>query len=189
LFGSNGYFSERHLLREFGVLAYRAGTRQASLTVRDNAAGSPQSIVVSGNGASAGPHSHSHAWQPKLRDHHTWKFQPGQNITVTSSGNASLHISSVLPSGANLADFQVNSGCSGAYPAGSSCNISVTFLPVGAGQRTASLVINDDAANSPQSVQLTGMGAAPPPGTPVVKLIPNNISFGMVTQGATAGGK
>jgi len=35
-------------------------------------------------------------------------------------------------------------------------------------------------------VQLTGMGAAPPPGTPVVKLTPNNISFGTVTQGASA---
>ena len=49
--------------------------------------------------------------------------------------------------------------------------------------RAATLVITDDAANSPQSVQLSGTGAAPPPGTPVVKLTPNNISFGMVTQG------
>jgi 6-phosphogluconolactonase (cycloisomerase 2 family) len=32
-----------------------AGTRQANLTVRDNAAGSPQSILVSGNGASPVP--------------------------------------------------------------------------------------------------------------------------------------
>src|SRR5260370_4384916 len=64
-----------------------------------------------------------------------------------------------------------------------------TFPPRAAGQRTATLTISDDAPNSPQSVQLTGMGAAPPPGTPVVKLTPNNISFGMVTQGATAGGQ
>jgi len=33
------------------------------------------------------------------------------------------------------------------------------------------------------------MGAAPPPGTPVVKVTPNNIAFGMVTQGAIAGGQ
>jgi len=169
----------------FGPTA--AGTRQASLSVKDNAPGSPQSIVLSGNGASPiatvtlTPGSLSFATTP------LGSSSAVQNVTVTSAGSAPLHISSVLPSGANPADFQVNSACSGAYPAGSSCSIAVTFSPVGAGQRTASLIISDDAANSPQSVQLTGMGAAPPPGTPVVKLTPNNISFGTVTQGANAG--
>jgi len=65
---------------------------------------------------------------------------------------------------------------------------SVDIFAVGAGQRTGILVISDDAANSPQSVQLTGMGAARRRDA-VVKLTPNNISFGMVTQGATAVGK
>jgi len=166
-----------------------AGTRQASLTVRDNAAGSPQSILVSGNGASPVPTVTLTPASLSFATTTLGSSAPVQNITVTSSGSASLHISSVLPSGANLADFQVNSACSGAYPAGSSCNIAVIFSPVGAGQRTASLVISDDAANSPQSVALTGMGAAPPPGTPVVKVTPNNIAFGMVTQGAIAGGQ
>ena len=43
---------------------------------------------------------------------------------------------------------------------------------------------NDDAPDSPQSVQLTGTGAAPPPGTPAVRLTPSSISFGTVTQGS-----
>jgi hypothetical protein len=157
------------------------------LTVTDNAAGSPQSILLSGNGASPLPAVILTPGSLSFATTALGSSSPVQNITVTSSGSAPLHISSVLPSGANPADFQVNTACSGAYPAGATCNIAVTFSPVGAGQRTATVIISDDAANSPQSVQLTGIGAAPPPGTPVVKLTPNNISFGTVTQGATAG--
>src|SRR6267378_2611457 len=164
-----------------------AGTRQASLTVKDNAPGSPQSILLSGNGVSPVPTVTLTPGSLSFATTTLGSSSPVQNVIVTSSGSAPLHISSVLPSGANPADFQVNSACSGTYPSGSSCSIAVTFSPVGAGQRTASLIISDDAANSPQSVQLTGMGAAPPPGTPVVKLTPNNISFGIVTQGASAG--
>ena len=164
-----------------------AGARQATLTAQDNAPGSPQSILLSGNGVSPvaavtlTPGTLSFATTP------LGASSPVQNITVASSGTAPLNIASVLSSGANQADFQVNSGCSGAYPAGSACNIGVTFSPVGAGQRTATILINDDAPNSPQSVQLTGMAAAPSPGTPVVKLTPNNISFGTVTQGVSVG--
>jgi len=91
----------------------------------------------------------------------------------------------VLPGGANPADFQVTNACSGAYPVASTCSITVTFSPLGAGQRTGTITISDDAPNSPQSVQLTGTGAAPPPGTPAVKLTPSSISFGTVTQGST----
>src|SRR6202158_2068906 len=152
-----------------------AGPRQASLAAADNAPGSPQSIPLSGIGASPLP---------------AVTLAPG-SVTFasttqgsTSAGAAPLHISSVLPGGANPADFQVTSTCSGVYPVTSTCNIAVTFSPVGAGQRTANVTINDDAPNSPQSVQLTGTGAAPPPGTPVVRRTPNSVSFGTVTQGA-----
>jgi hypothetical protein len=106
-----------------------------------------------------------------------------QTITVTSVGPGTLHISSVLPGGANPGDFQVSNSCSGAYHAGAICNIGVTFSPLGAGLRSATITINDDAPDSPQSVQLTGTGAVPPPGTPIVKLTPTSISFGTVTQG------
>lgn len=78
----------------------------------------------------------------------------------------------------------MTSACSGAYPVAATCNITVTFSPLGAGQRTANITISDDAPDSPQSVQVTGTGAAAPPGTPIVKSTPTNVSFGAVTQGA-----
>jgi hypothetical protein len=161
-----------------------AGMRQASLAAADNAPGSPQSIPLSGTGASPLPAVTLAPGSLTFASTTQGSTSPAQTITVTSAGTATLHISSVLAGGANPADFQVVSACSGAYPVASTCNITVTFSPLGAGQRTANLTINDDAPNSPQSVQVTGTGSAPPPGTPLVKLTPGSVSFGAVTQGA-----
>jgi hypothetical protein len=163
-----------------------AGTRLASLAATDNAPGSPQSIPLSGTAASTLPAVTLVPGSLTFASTTQGSTSAAQNITVTSAGTATLHISSVLLGGSNPADFQVASACSGSYPVAASCNIAVAFAPLGASQRTASLTISDDAPNSPQSVQLTGTGAAPPPGTPVVKLTPSSVSFGSVTQGAAA---
>ncbi len=161
-----------------------AGTRQASLAATDNAPASPQSIPLSGSGTSPLPAVTLVPGSLTFTSTTAGSTSPAQNITVASAGTATLHISSVLLGGSNPTDFQIASACSGSYPVSSTCNIAVTFAPLGTGQRTATLTISDDAPNSPQSVQLTGIGAAPPPGTPVVKLTPNGVFFGSVTQGA-----
>ena len=161
-----------------------AGPRQASLAATDNAPGSPQSIPLTGTGASPLPAVTLTPGSLTFASTMQGSTSPAQSVTVTNSGAATLHISSVLPGGANPADFQVTNACSGAYPVASTCSITVTFSPLGAGQRTANITVSDDAPDSPQSVQLTGTGAAPPPGTPAVKLTPSSISFGTVTQGS-----
>ncbi len=161
-----------------------AGARQASLAVVDNAPGSPQLAALSGVGAAPLPAVTLVPGSLNFATTTQGSTSTAQTITLTSVGPAPLHISSVLPGGANPGDFQLSNACSGAYAAGATCNIAVTFSPSGAGQRSATITINDDAPDSPQSVQLTGTGAAPPPGTPVVKLTPTSVSFGTVTQGA-----
>ena len=161
-----------------------AGPRQASLAAADNAPGSPQSIPLTGAGASPLPAVTLTPGSLTFASTTQGSTSPAQRVIVTSSGAGTLHISSVLPGGANPADFQVTNACSGAYPVASTCIITVTFSPLGAGQRTANITISDDAPDSPQSVQLTGTGAAPPPGTPAAKFTPSSISFGTVTQGS-----
>jgi 6-phosphogluconolactonase (cycloisomerase 2 family) len=161
-----------------------AGPRQASLAATDNAPGSPQSIPLSGTGASPLPAVTLTPGSLTFASTTQGSTSPAQSVTVTSSGAATLHLSSVLAGGANPGDFQVTNTCSGAYPVASTCSITVTFSPLGAGQRTGTITINDDAPDSPQSVQLTGTGAAPPPGAPFVRLTPSSISFGTVTQGS-----
>ncbi|MCU1243453.1 MAG: hypothetical protein JWO71_4179 [Candidatus Acidoferrum typicum] len=163
------------------------GARQASLAAADNAPGSPQLVPLSGIGAAPLPAVTLVPGSLTFATTTQGSTSTAQTITVTSVGPGSLHVSSVLPGGANPADFQLSNACSGAYPAGATCSVAVTFSPLGAGQRSATITINDDAPDSPQSVQLMGTGATPPPGTPIVKLTPTSISFGTVTQGAAVG--
>jgi 6-phosphogluconolactonase (cycloisomerase 2 family) len=160
------------------------GTRQASLAALDNAPGSPQSIPLTGVGSSALPAVTLSPGSLTFATTSQGSTSPAQSVTITNSGAAILHISSILPGGSNPGDFQVSSACSNPVPVAGACNVNVTFSPFGAGQRTANITIMDDAADSPQSVQFTGTGAAAPPGTPIVKLTPANVSFGPVTQGA-----
>ena len=163
-----------------------AGPRQASLAATDNAPGSPQSVILSGLGASPLPAVSLVPGSLSFPSTTQGSTSGAQTVTLTSIGPGLLHISSVLPGGSNPGDFQIANACSGAYPPGATCDIVVTFAPQGTGQRSADITISDDAPDSPQSAQLMGIGAAPPPGTPIAKLAPTSVSFGTVTQGATA---
>ena len=75
-------------------------------------------------------------------------------MTLTNGGSAALALTSVTTSG----DFAETNACGGSLAAGASCAIQVTFTPAAAGTRTGALVIADNAAGSPQSVPLTGIG-------------------------------
>jgi 6-phosphogluconolactonase (cycloisomerase 2 family) len=161
------------------------GTRQASLAATDDAPGSPQSIPLSGTGASPLPSVTLTPGMLTFSSTLQGSTTPAQTVTVNSVGSSALHIFSVLPGGEDPADFQVVNTCSGAYPAGGTCTIAVTFSPLAAGQRTAYITINDDAPGSPQTITLSGTGTAAPPGTAVVKLSRNSVAFGAVTQGTT----
>jgi hypothetical protein len=97
-----------------------------------------------------------------------------------------LHVSSMLLSGANPGDFAMVNGCSGTYAVNATCTVNVSFSPLGAAQRLASVVITDDAPGSPQSVQLSGTGGALPSTKPAVTLFTNAVRFGAVTQGTIA---
>jgi len=89
-----------------------------------------------------------------------------QSITVMNTGTAGLFINSAATKGANPLDFtQVDDGCSGlTLPAGTSCSVSITFSPTASGTRSATFILTDNAANSPQTVPITGSatGTNPP---------------------------
>src|SRR5207344_2065285 len=91
-----------------------------------------------------------------------------QTVTLTNSGSAALTISGLATSG----DFSQNNNCGASLAAGAACTIQVVFTPTASGVRTGTLTITDNAANSPQSVALTGSGlsTSTPPGTYVVNV-------------------
>jgi len=148
-----------------------AGTRTASVTLTDNASGSPQTVSLTGTGAassaSLSPTSLTFASQT------VGASSPAQTITLTNSGNAALSLTSIAVSGANSSDFAETNNCGSSVAAGANCTISVTFKPTAAGTRTAAVTLADNATGSPQSVSLSGTGAAP-----AASLSPTSLSFG-----------
>jgi hypothetical protein len=92
-----------------------------------------------------------------------------QFVSVANTGTASLFINSAAVP--NTLDFTVvGDGCSGLTLAvGTSCTMSIAFNPQNVGTRTASLVVTDNAPNSPQRAALTGTGTTAP-GTPAPAL-------------------
>src|SRR6266702_230632 len=87
-----------------------------------------------------------------------------QTVTLSNSGSATLSISSIAITGTNAADFAQSNTCLGGsnkLAAGSSCTISLTFTPGASGARSSSLTFTDNAADSPQTVTLSGTATVP----------------------------
>jgi hypothetical protein len=82
-----------------------------------------------------------------------------QSVRFTNSGNSNITIASVIFSGAG---FNV-SGLSYGFILGptQTATLNVTFAPAATGSVTGSVTITSDAANSPVSVGLSGMGVQP----------------------------
>src|SRR4051812_43561780 len=88
-----------------------------------------------------------------------------QSITVANTGTANLFVNSAQTRGADPLDFtQVGDGCSGLTLApGTSCSVSITFSPTATGARSASFILTDNAAASPQTVPISGTGTGTNP--------------------------
>ena len=136
------------------------GLRTASITINDDAPGSRQSVELTGTGSGPSVVRSAVTLAPALLSFGILTqgaTSAPQSVTLTSSGTAALHISSVALTGANPTDFVMTNGCTQAsYPTGLACSIGLAFSPSAAGQRAATLTITDDAPNSPQTVALGG---------------------------------
>ncbi|MFZ3216832.1 MAG: choice-of-anchor D domain-containing protein [Candidatus Acidiferrales bacterium] len=111
-----------------------------------------------------------------------------QTVTVANVGSAQLNLTSIAVTGSNSTNFgfyvKGTSPCpypSGALAAGTSCTISVDFMPQGNGPVSATLAISDNAAGSPQSVALSGTG-----GTAGISVAPTSLNFASQTIGAAS---
>jgi uncharacterized repeat protein (TIGR03803 family) len=81
-----------------------------------------------------------------------------QVLTLTNTGGLALAITTIQITGANSSDFGQTNNCPSSLPPNGSCNISVTFAPTAAGNRSAALSATDNASGSPQVAGLTGIG-------------------------------
>jgi hypothetical protein len=106
-----------------------------------------------------------------------------QSVMVTNSGNATLAVGSVAVGGTNPSSFTMTSTCGATLGAGVSCAVAITFVPTAAGSLSATLSFADNAANSPQTVALSGIGVGV---APVVSLSASSLSFGSITLGGSS---
>jgi hypothetical protein len=146
------------------------GTETASVTITDNASGSPQAVALSGVGtasvASLSATSLTFATQS------VGTTSAAQTVTLSSTGSAALSITSLAITGTNASDFAQTNTCGSSVAAGANCTISVTFTPTAGGSRTASVSITDNGSGSPQTITLSGTGTGPG-----ASLSPSGLSF------------
>jgi hypothetical protein len=151
-----------------------AGAQSGTLSITDNAGGSPQKVTLKGTGIAItfSPTSLTFATQlvgtssaPKI-------------VTLTNHGTAAVSISGITTSG----DYSKTTTCGTSLAGGATCTISVTFKPTAIGTRTGLLTIQDADPSSPQKVSLTGVGT-------VVSLSPSSLTFATQLVGTVSNSK
>jgi hypothetical protein len=133
------------------------GGLTGTLTVTDNAGNSPQTAKLTGTGV-----------QPVVVSPTSLTFtslplgETSAAMTVTLTNNQSTVLTFNTNGISATGNFAVaGNTCGTGIPAApSSCTVGVIFTPTATGKRTGTLTFSDSAANSPQSVSLTGTGAA-----------------------------
>src|SRR4029077_5981435 len=143
------------------------GTQTGTITVTDNATGSPQIINLSGSGVdpsvSFAPTSLSFANQ-NLNTAST-----AQSVTLTNSGSAAVSITSIVAS----AQYSQTNTCGASVAIGANCSISVTFTPTAGGSQPGTITVTDNATGSPQTINLSGTGVGSG-----VTFAPTSLAFG-----------
>jgi hypothetical protein len=80
---------------------------------------------------------------------------PAQTLTLTNTGDAPLHVTSILVSGI---DFSASDTCKNSLATGGNCTIQVTFKPASTGPRLGSLRISSTHTGGVRTIPLSGTG-------------------------------
>ncbi|MBA3914120.1 MAG: VCBS repeat-containing protein [Acidobacteriales bacterium] len=130
------------------------GLKSGLLVVRDSASTKPQNIPLSGSGTVV-------TLSPTELDFPPTKVgtqSSPQSATVTNIDSAPVNITSIKLTGIFLKNYTETNTCGTQLAPGGSCTITVTFVPLGTGERDAAVTITDDGGGSTQAVALSGTG-------------------------------
>ncbi len=163
------------------------GVKTAYLAFTDNGPGGIQSIALLGSTGT--PAVAISAASLNLGSSVIGKPSAARTVTVSNTGPALLQVSGITVTGTDAQDFSHSSTCGAPVYPGASCGISVVFTPRTGGSRTATLTLTDNAAASPQKIDLLGTGLLPPCAAPVFSPIAGNYSTArsVTLTDATAG--
>ncbi|MGH9077516.1 MAG: choice-of-anchor D domain-containing protein, partial [Acidimicrobiales bacterium] len=166
-----------------------AGAATAMVSIVDSAAGSPQTVALSGAAtattattiASVSPSSLAFGPEP------VGSTTAAKTLALTDVSGAPLDVGTLGITGTNAAEFAlVDDTCSAKTVAlGATCTVAVTFTPTTAGAATAMVSIVDSAAGSPQTVALNGAATA----VTTASVSPSSLAFGPEPVGSTTAAK
>ena len=147
-------------------------TRTGTLTVKDDAGGNAstsggtsQSVPLTGSLAQAAA---TFSQQSLTFAQNVGTTSAAETILLANSGRAPLHLSGIHDDG----DFAQSNNCPPVLDPGASCAISVTFVPSTLGERDGYIVVADDSIDSPQRIQVMGVGTMS-----LVQLGPDRLNF------------
>src|SRR5438309_1639831 len=145
--------------------------RTGTLVVKDDAAGNvtgggtSQSVPLTGSLAQAVA---SFNRQALTFTQNLGTMSGAQTVMLRNNGQAPLHLSGIHDDG----DFAQSNNCPPVLDPGASCAISVTFVPSTLGERDGYIVVADDSIDSPQRIQVMGVGTMS-----LVQLGPDRLNF------------
>ncbi len=158
------------------------GSQPGTITITDNATGSPHIVNLSGTGTNAPAPAVTLAPTSLSFGNQTLNTPSGtQPVTLTNSGTATLNITNIVAS----AQYSQTNTCGASVTAGANCTITVTFTPTATGSQPGTITITDNATGSPHIVNLSGTGTNAP--APAVTLAPTSLSFGNQTLNTPSG--
>jgi len=157
------------------------GTRTATVTATDSATGSPHSVNLTGTGK-AGALPVVTLTPPSLAfPNVALNTTSKQTVTVKNTGAAALSFTSITITGTVPSDFSQTNTCTGSIAVNGTCTITVSFTPSTFEDQTGTVTLTDNAANSPQSIPITGNGAEA-----AVFLSPSSLAFPSQKQNTTS---
>lgn len=133
----------------------------SSIILTDTALNSPQTVTLTGSGVVPAAVSPTQISFPNQAGGAS--SAPAQ-VTLINNQLVALNISSIQ----TLPPYSQSNNCGTSLPRGQSCSVSVVFSPTAAKYFASALTIADDAANSPQTVSLSGNGVVPVTFTPAI---------------------
>jgi hypothetical protein len=170
-------------------VAFRPQTNStfpATITVTDNASGSPQVITLTGSGMGGAFNPASYTFP------NTAIGSTSTNATIyfTDIGTSALSISSIVLTGTGASAFTQTNNCPATLAAGVSCTFVVNYVPTAANvTSSAALSVTDNSGNGAGTVQtmaLTGTSTAAVNG-PIAVLVPGSVTFASTTVNTSAG--
>lgn len=152
------------------------GTRNAAVSITDNAPNSPQSVPLTGVGVlPAVTLSPTNLTFPIQL---VFTASKPQLVTLTNTGTGILKIKDISVAG----PFQQTNHCPASLNPNAHCTISVTFHPTAKGVQNGAMNVTDNAPGSPQKVPLKGTGT-------FVQLLPAKLDFGTQPVGTSSPAK